>query len=226
MLEGGVGGEDGVVRLHDGGGDLGCRVDAELELALLAVVDRQTLHEKRTETGTSATTEAVEDEETLETRAVICNAPHLVKDLVDELLADSVVPAGVVVGGILLASDHLFRVEQRAVGTSANLVDDIGLEVGVDRARHVLAVACRACQYLVPQPGRIVSHTGLGEESGEAVVVVVLLALLGEVAVRLDAVLEAVQLFPMCQSMFLLRHPYSAPFPPVSMTCELFLVCY
>ena len=46
-----------------------------------------------------------------------------------------------VVGGILLAGDHLLGVEELAVGTSSNLIDDIGLQVDVDCARHVLALA-------------------------------------------------------------------------------------
>ena len=72
VLEGGVGGEDGVVGLDNGGGDLGGRVDAELELALLAVVGAEALEEKRAETGTGTATERVEDEETLERGAVVC----------------------------------------------------------------------------------------------------------------------------------------------------------
>ena len=48
--------------------------------------------------------------------------PDPVQHLVDDLFADGVVPAGVVVGSILLASDHLFRVEELAVDSSPNLV--------------------------------------------------------------------------------------------------------
>ena len=142
MLEGGVGGEDGVVGLDNGGGDLRGGVDAELELALLAVVDGETLHEEGTETGTGTTTEGVEDEEALETRAVVGDVADLVEDLVNELLADGVVATGVVVRGILLAGDHLLRVEEGAVGAGADLIDDVGLEIAVDGARNVLAVAC------------------------------------------------------------------------------------
>lgn len=50
VLQSGVGGQDGVVRLNHGGGDLGRRVDAELELALLAIVNGQALHEQSSET--------------------------------------------------------------------------------------------------------------------------------------------------------------------------------
>ena len=54
VLEGGVGGQDGVLGLHDGGGDLGRRVDSKLQLGLLAVVHGQTLHEEGGEAGVSA----------------------------------------------------------------------------------------------------------------------------------------------------------------------------
>ena len=141
VLQSSVGREDGVVGLHHGSGDLRCWVHAELELALLAVVDGETLHEEGTETGTGTTTEGVEDEEALETRAVVGDVADLVEDLVNELLADGVVATGVVVRGILLAGDHLLRVEEGAVGAGADLIDDVGLEIAVDGARHVLAVA-------------------------------------------------------------------------------------
>lgn len=142
VLEGGVGGEDGVVRLNNRGGGLGSRVDAELELALLAVVDGETLHEEGTETRAGTTTERVEDEETLETNAVVGNTADLVKDAIDELLADGVMTTGVVVGGILLAGDHHLGVEEVAVGTGADLIDNIGLEIAVDGAGDVLALTC------------------------------------------------------------------------------------
>jgi hypothetical protein len=141
VLERRVGGEDGVVRLDNRGGDLGRRVDAELELALLAVVDGQALHEQGAEAGAGSAAEGVEDEETLQTRAVVGDAADLVEDLVNELLADRVVATGVVVRGILLARDHVLRVEQGAVRAGADLVDDVGLEIGVYGARHVLALA-------------------------------------------------------------------------------------
>lgn len=146
VLQGGVSCENGVVGLDNGSGDLRRRVDTELELALLAVVDGQTLHQEGTETGTCSTAEGVEDEETLQTGAVVGNAADLIQDLVDELLADCVVTTGVVVGRILLAGNHVLGVEERTVGTGADLVDDVGLQVGVDGTRDVLALACIVCQ--------------------------------------------------------------------------------
>jgi hypothetical protein len=136
-----VGGENGVVWLHDRGGDLRRRVDTELELALLAVVDGQTLHQQGAESGTSSAAKGVENEETLQTRAVVGNAADLVEDLVNELLSDRVVTTGVVVRRILLAGDHVLRVEEGSVGAGADLVDDVGLQIGVDGTRDVLALA-------------------------------------------------------------------------------------
>ena len=73
-----VGRQDGVVGLDNGARKLGGGVYAELKLRLLAVVHRQPLQEERTETGTSAATKRVEDEEALETRAVVGQAAGLV----------------------------------------------------------------------------------------------------------------------------------------------------
>jgi len=142
VLQGGVGSQDGVVGLNDGRSVLGGRVDTKLQLRLLAVVDGETFHEESTETGTGTTTERVEDQETLETSAVVGNTANLVEDLVDHLLSDSVVTTGVVVRGILTAGDHVLGVEKAAVGTGADLIDDIGLEIAVDGTGDIFALAC------------------------------------------------------------------------------------
>merc|ERR1711964_965017 len=84
--------------------------------------------------------------------------------------------ASVVIGGILLARDELLRVVQLAVGASANLIDHSGLQIQVDGAGHVLAGA------------------SLGEEGVEGVVTTTDGLVGGHLAIRLDAVLEAVQL--------------------------------
>lgn len=83
----------------------------------------------------------MEDEESLETTAVIGDMADFVQHLVDQLLADSVVTTGVVVGCVLLAGDHLLRVEKAAVRAGADLVDDIGLEIGVNCAGDIFALA-------------------------------------------------------------------------------------
>lgn len=74
VLDGAVGRQDRVVRLNDGGRHARCRVDGELQLALLAVLGGQALEEKGTETRARTTTEGVEDQETLQGAAVVCRA--------------------------------------------------------------------------------------------------------------------------------------------------------
>merc|ERR1719181_1409772 len=71
VLEEGVSGEDGVVWLNNGGGDLWGWIDGESELGFFTVIDGKSLEEKGSETGTGTTTDGVEDEETLETSALI-----------------------------------------------------------------------------------------------------------------------------------------------------------
>ena len=140
VLKGGVGGEDRVVWLDDGGSGLWGWVDTELELGLLAVVDREALHQEGSETRSGSTTEGVENEETLETRAVVGNVADLVENLVNQLLSDGIVTTGVVVGSILTSSDHLLWVEKGAVGTGADLIDDVWLEIAVNGTWNVLAL--------------------------------------------------------------------------------------
>ena len=142
VLESSVSGQDGVVWLDHSSGDLRGRIDTEFELALFTIVDRETLHQQCTEAGASTTTEGVEDEETLKTGAVVCNAADLVEHLVDELLADSVVASSIVVGSIFFASDHVLRVEETTIGAGADLIDDVGLKIAVDGTRDIFALTC------------------------------------------------------------------------------------
>ena len=151
MLQRGVGGQDGVVRLYDGGCHLWSRVDRELQLTLFAVVDGEPLHEKGGESRAGPAPERVEDEETLQAGALLrlfsqtlwtikinqCELNksrkievnwHLLgnsnlEDEVDDLLADRVVPPCVVVGRVLLAGHKLLRVEERAVDSCSRFVD-------------------------------------------------------------------------------------------------------
>jgi len=64
----------------------------------------------------------MEEEESLQARALVSQLAHTVQDQVDDLLADGVVATGVVVGSILLAGDQLLGVEQLPVGASAHLI--------------------------------------------------------------------------------------------------------
>jgi len=90
-----VGGQDSVVRLDNGVAELGGGINAELELGFLSVIGRKTLKQESTETGTSTTTERVEDEEALETGAVIGQTPDLVHNLIDLFFSYGVVTTSV-----------------------------------------------------------------------------------------------------------------------------------
>jgi len=139
VLEGGVSGEDRVVWLDDSGRDLRSWVDRELELGFLSIVDGKTFQEKSTETRTSTTTERVEDKETLESSAVICEFSNTVKDKVDNFLSNSVVTTGVVVGSVFLSSDELFWVEELSVSSSSDFVNDSWFQVNKDSSWNVFA---------------------------------------------------------------------------------------
>ena len=111
VLQGRMGGQDGVIWLDHSGGDLGSWVDGKLQLGLLTVIHAQPLHQQRSEAGAGASAEAVEDEESLETGTLISQLPHPVKDKVNDLFTYRVVTSGVVVGCVLLAAYQLIWVK-------------------------------------------------------------------------------------------------------------------
>lgn len=148
VLEERVRGEHRVVGLDHSRGDLGGGVHGEAELGLLAVVHRQALEEERAEAGARTATHGVEDEEALKTRAVVRELADAVEAEVDNLLADRVVAAGEVVGGVLLARDKLLGVEELPVGAGADLRGHVGWHVSARRWSRVqwrhIAVCARA----------------------------------------------------------------------------------
>jgi hypothetical protein len=172
-----VGRKNRVVRLNNSGGHLRRRVDGETELGLLAVVDGETLEEKGSETRSSSTSNSVEDKETLKTGAVIGKLSEAIECKVNNLLSDGVVTTGVVVGSVLLAGDQLLRVVELTVGTSADLVTDTRLKIDEHATGHVLA------------------STSLREKGVEGVITAADGLVGRHLAIRLDAVLEAVK-FP------------------------------
>ena len=88
VLEGGVGGEDGVVGLNHSSGDLRRRVDRKLQLGFLAIVNGESLHEKGGESGAGAATEGVEDKEALEAGAVVCKLADPLQNQIDHLFEE------------------------------------------------------------------------------------------------------------------------------------------
>jgi hypothetical protein len=64
----------------------------------------------------------VEDQEALQSGAVVGNAADAIQHRVDDLLADGVVAASVIVGCVLFAGDQLLGVEELLVCAGADLV--------------------------------------------------------------------------------------------------------
>ena len=104
----------------------------------------------------------MEDEETLQSTAVVRQFANTIKHIVNDLLANGIMTTGVVVGGILLASDQLLRVKEALVGALANFnvsvlkinrkniqknkltrINDRWLEIDHDGTGHVLTGASR-----------------------------------------------------------------------------------
>jgi len=152
VLKEGVSGEDGVVWLNNSGGDLRGWVDGESELGLLTVIDGESLEEERSETGSGTSTNSVEDEETLETSALISELSDSVEAEINDLTSDGVVTSGEVVGGILLSGDELLGVEELSVGSGSDLIDNGGLKIEEDGS------------------GDVLTGTSLGEEGVESII--------------------------------------------------------
>ena len=66
----------------------------------------------------------MEDEESLESCALVSQFSDPVKDQIDNLLANGVVAPCIIIGSILLPSDELLRMEELAVSASADFIND------------------------------------------------------------------------------------------------------
>ena len=174
VLQSGVGGQDGIVGFNHSSGNLGSWVDGELQLRLLAIVNREPLHEQRSEARSSATSKRVEEKEALQASALVSQLPNPVQNKVNHLRANGVVAPGIVVGSILLAVDELLRMEELAVGSTPGLIYDSGLQINEDSS------------------GDMLPSTSLREEGGEGVIPKSLVR--RHVAIRLNAMLQAVEL--------------------------------
>lgn len=155
-----MGGENGVIRLNNSGGNPRSWVDSKFELRLLAVVGGEALKEERTEPRTSSTTERVEDQETLKGRAVVLysisafhplcacvvvvthqNPTNLIQSAIQDLLSDSVVTSSIVVGSILLTTDQQLWVEELTIVTSSDFIDGGRVQIDKNGTGDVFAAA-------------------------------------------------------------------------------------
>ena len=105
VLQGGVGGQDGVVRLDHSSGDLRCRVDGKFKLGLLSIIHRESFQKQGGKTRSSSAAKGVEDQKPLQTRALVGKLTDTIQDQVNVFLANSVVASGVVVCSVFFPAD-------------------------------------------------------------------------------------------------------------------------
>ncbi|KAB1256461.1 hypothetical protein Cadr_000027387 [Camelus dromedarius] len=133
-------------------------------------------HQQVGQPRASSPTEAVENQEALKTCALVSQFLNSVQDEVNDLLANGVVTIGIVTGSIFFACDELLRVEELAVGASANFIN--------------------GCGFLVYEhcPGHMLASTCLTEEGVEGVISSPNGLVTWHLAIGLDAVFQAVEL--------------------------------
>ena len=119
----------------------------------------------------------MEDEESLETSALVSQFPDSVQAEVNNLFTDGVVTSSVVVGSILLARNKLFGVEELVVGSGPHFIDNGWFQVEEDSTGNVFA------------------SSSLAEEGVERIVTSSDGLVRGHLAIRLDTVLQTVE-FP------------------------------
>ena len=118
----------------------------------------------------------MKDQESLQTSAVVGQLADAVQAQIDNFFTEGVVSTGEVICSILFAGDQLFRMEQLTVGSGTDLIDDGGLQIDEDG------------------PGDVFASTSLGEEGVESIITTTDGLIGGHLTIRLDTVLQAVQL--------------------------------
>lgn len=88
VLQERMGGEDTVVWLNNGGGDLRGGVDSETKLGFLAIINGETLQQKGTKSRTSSSTNGIEDQKPLESSAIVSKLSDAVQAKLNNLLSN------------------------------------------------------------------------------------------------------------------------------------------
>ena len=79
----------------------------------------------------------MEDEESLQPATLVAHPADAIHDVIDELLADRVVAAGVIVGRVFYSAHQLIRMEQLPVGSVAHLIDNAAFCIDEDGAWNI-----------------------------------------------------------------------------------------
>jgi hypothetical protein len=126
MFQQRVSGKDTVIRFNNGSRNLRRRVHGETQLGLFAVINGKSFQQERTETGSSSSTNGVEDHESLKTGTVVSQLSDSVKAEINDFFTNGVVTSGEVVSSIFFTGDQLFGVEQLSISTSSNFINNGG----------------------------------------------------------------------------------------------------
>ena len=140
VLQKGVSGEHGVVWLYNSGGNLWGWVDGETELGFLTVVNGKSLEEERSETGSGTSTDGVEDEETLETCALIRELSDSIKAEINDFFTNGVMSSGEVVGSIFFTGDELLGMVKLSVCSCSSLIKNRWLQINKDCSWNKFAI--------------------------------------------------------------------------------------
>merc|ERR1719205_58897 len=141
MLKSGVGGKDSIVRLNNCGGNLRSWVDGKLKLGLLAVINRQTLHEKGGKSRSGASTKRMEKQKSLKASTLISKLPNPVQKQINNFLSNSVVASSIVVSRILFTIDELFRMEKLTISSASCFIYHSWFQVNKDSSGHMFATS-------------------------------------------------------------------------------------
>jgi hypothetical protein len=165
-----------VVWLYNSVTNLRATPDREAHLRFFAIIDRKTLQEQAAQPRAGATTASIVNNETLQACAIVGELTQTIEDQVHDLLTDSVVAAGKIIGRILLAANELLWMEQLAVCACSNLINNGGLEIDHHATWHMLPSA------------------RLGEKRVEGIIAASNGLVAGHLAIWLDAMLQAEKL--------------------------------
>jgi len=81
----------------------------------------------------------MEDQKSLESSTVISKLAHTIKHKVNNLLANSVMTTGIVVGSVFLARNNLLGMVKLAVMSRADFVANSWLQVNENSTRNMLS---------------------------------------------------------------------------------------
>ena len=124
----------------------------------------QTFYQQGGEPRTSSPTKAMENQEALKTCALVGQLENLVQHEAGYLLANSIVPLGIVIGSIFLACDELLRMEELVVDGNVNFVNERGLQVYKHCPGLMLASTCLTedVKGVISPSGLVTWHLAIG----------------------------------------------------------------